>query len=110
MYPPDEGSGRLSRLFQSLPAILLTAVIIGAVMWFVGTTVFYIYVVGMHGGNAFPGGWAFWFQAASGMGQALCVGSAATLLGLFAFQRWHRMAAPLDDSRPFEQGDDEPFA
>jgi hypothetical protein len=91
-----------------LPAILLTAVIVGALMWFVGLVVFYIYVIGVHGGSAFPGGWIFWFQAASGVGEALCIGSAATLLGLFVFQRWHRTAAPLDDSHPFEPADNEP--
>lgn len=90
-----------------LPAILLTAVIVGALMWFVGSVVFYVYVIGVHGGRAFPGGWIFWFQAAIGM-EALCVGSAATLLGLFVFQRLHRTAAPLDDSHPLGPADNEP--
>ena len=73
----DERTGRRLRRW------LFTAVVVGAVLWFVGAVVFFI-------GVANPGSWIVWFQAAQASGQALCVGSAAVLIGWFIVQRWDR--------------------
>ena len=65
---------------------VLTAVVVGAVLWFVGAVVFFVRALGIVGSA--PGSWIVWLQAAQASGQALCVGSAATLIGLFIVQRW----------------------
>jgi hypothetical protein len=65
---------------------LLTAVVVGAVLWFLGAVVFFGSVVGI--GSANPGRWVVWLQAGQYIGEALCVGSAATLIGLFVVDRW----------------------
>lgn len=70
-----------------LPRWLLRGIVVGAVLWLVGAAVFYTAVIGVVTPRN-PGKWVLWFQAALIIGQALCVGSAATLIGLLMIRRW----------------------
>jgi hypothetical protein len=78
----DEGGGPA----RPLRRWLLAAVVLGAILWFVGAVVFFGRIVGV--GPTTPGTWILWFQASQAVGEALCLGSAATLIGLFVVERW----------------------
>jgi hypothetical protein len=83
----EEGAEDVTRArSRSLIDVLLIAVGVGAAAWVIGEIGFGVAILT----NLAEGRWIAWSQAVQGVGSALCLGSAATLIAMLTVARWGR--------------------